>query len=251
MSWNKIKSIMICFLVAINIFLLAFLSITVYRKNTIPDKVLNASIAVLKKEGFDCNTELLPKVYYTLPAVSAQFYSAADLSDLFFKRQLAFRTVENSLVASEGKATLTINGNFFTYESGYAPDSTASPKKIKRALKKLGIDMSGAVYDEKSGYFYCMYKNLNLFNMYIQAKLDDSGEICYVSAQWPSKLSPMTKRTFSFNESIMNLEKIFPSGGKITAIEAGYCLRSANSSEKYVFSPAWRVNVDGESKIVE
>ena len=251
MNWSKIKSIMICFLIAINVFLLAFLSITVFRQTTIPDKVLSASVEVMKKEGFDCDTQLLPKVYYTLPSISAQFYSAAALSDLFFKRQLAFRTVENSLVASEEKATLTINGNFFTYESGYAPDNSVSPNKIKRALKKLGIDMSGAVYDEKSGYFYCMYKNLNLFNMYIQAKLDDSGEICYVSAQWPSKLSPLAKRTFSFNESIMNLKKIFPSGGKITAIEPGYSLRSANSSEKYILSPSWRVTVNGELKILE
>ena len=87
MNWSKIKSIMICFLIAINIFLLAFLSITVFRQNTIPDKVLSASVEVLKKEGFDCDAELLPTVYYTLPSLSAQFYSAASLSDLFFKRK--------------------------------------------------------------------------------------------------------------------------------------------------------------------
>lgn len=251
MNWSKIKSIMIYFLIAINIFLLAFFTITTVHRSTIPDEVLDASLEVMKKEGFECDKQLLPASHYTLFSLSADFYSAASLSDLFFNRQLAFRTVENSLVANEDGATLTLNGNQFTYENGNSPNDSASPGKIKRALKKLGIDMSGAVYDEENGYFYCMYKNHNLFNMFITAKIDSEGEICYVCAQWPSKISPTKKGTYSFTENIMNLRKTFPGGGKIKDIEAGYSLQSANGTEKYVFSPAWRVNVDGNIQILK
>lgn len=251
MNWTKIKSLMIFFLIGINVFLLVFLSVTTYRRNIVPDEVLSASVKVLEKEGFMCEKNILPSSYVTLPSLAAEFHTASSLSSLFFGRQLAFRTADNSLVATDGKATLTINGNYFLFESGYDADPSFSPKKIKRELKNLGLDMSGAVYDEKTGYFYYMYKNINLFNMYIEARLDQDGELCYVSAQWPAKLSVLDKKTFSFSESIMNLKTVFPGGGKIKNIEAGYSLHAANSSEKYLFSPAWRVTVGEESKILK
>lgn len=250
MNWSKIKSIMICFLITMNIFLLAFLAITTFNESKVPHEVIDASIKVLKRDGFECEKRIIPSSYQIMPSLSAQFYSASSLSDLFFGKQMAFKTSENSLVASEGKATLTVSGNYFLYENGYDADSSYSPGKIKRALEKIGIDMSDSVYDEQTGFFYCMYRNYNLFNMYIEAKVDSDGELCYVSAQWPSKLTPIEKQTFSFTESIMDLKKIFPEGGKITMIECGYSLHHMRG-EKYVFSPSWRINVNNIQKIVQ
>ena len=250
MNWSKIKSIMIYFLIAMNTFMIAFIALTSIRESSIPDEVITASVEVLKRDGFKCDASVIPDTYYNLPDLGAQFYSAGELSDIFFGKQLAFKTADNCLVASEGSSTLTVFDYHFTYESGFSPFVNQSPKKIKRALEKSGINMRGAVYDEKENCFYLMYNNTNLFNMYIKAQLDSDGELCTVNAQWPKTLAPKEKNNISFVESITNVKNAFPDGGKIHNIELGYSLRSGGN-ENYVFVPSWRLLVDDELKILE
>ena len=250
MKWTNIKNIILGFLVGINILMIAYTGISTWRQNSISPSVVKASVKVLENEGFECPEDIFPSSYYDLPTLDATFYSASDLSELFFKKQLAFRTVGNTLVAKQDEETLTVSSNHFLYENENTPDEGASSGKIRRALKNLGIDMSGAVYNEKDGYFYKMYKKTNLFNMYIEAKLDKNGNICMVNAQWPKKTTPEESIKMSFIEHIMTLKTVFPSGGKIKNIELGYSLR-LSGGENYVFDPAWRVNVNDDLKIVK
>ncbi len=249
MNWSKIKNIMIFFLIAMNIAMLAFIALTSMRDAAVPEDVISASLAVMQRDGLECDREIFPSKKHTLPRLSVNFFSASELSELFFSKQLAFRTVDDSLVAREERATLTVSKNHFLYKSGYDADTSHSSKKVKRALQKAGIDMSGSVYDKKEDCFYFMYKDVNLFNMYISAKLDSDGELCYVSAQWPSKLSALEDKELSFTSIITKLSTAFPDGGKVEAIERGYALHSSGS--KFFFSPAWRVNVGGNSQIIE
>ncbi len=250
MKWTNIKNIMLAFLVVINTLLLSYMGITTWKQNSIPDSVIKSSIKLLENEGFRCSEEIFPSSYRELPVLDVAFYSASDLSELFFERQLAFRTVDNTLVAKEGSATLSVSSNHFVYESGNSPVKDISYKKTKNALKDLGLDMSGAVYNEDDGYFYKMYKNANLFNMYIEAKLDKNGNLCYVEAQWPKELTPKENVKMSFIEKLMKIKDAFPAGGKVQNIELGYSLRSFGGSN-YSFDPAWRVNVNDELKILK
>ena len=110
--------------------------------------------------------------------------------------------------------------------------------------------MSGAVYDNTENYFYCMYDDANLFNMSMRAKLDENGDLCYVSAYWPKELNSGEKHRISFVESIMKIKEQFPEGGNIETIELGYSLSSVGG-EKFIFNPTWRIMVDGELKILE
>lgn len=249
MNWSKIKNIMIMFLIAMNIAMLAFIAMTSMRDAAVPEDVITSSLAVMQRDGFECDRDVFPSKRYTLPRLSAKFFSASELSELFFSKQLAFRTVDDSLVAREDKATLTVSKNHFLYKSGYEADTSHSAKKVRRALRKAGINMSGSVYDKKEDCFYFMYKDVNLFNMYISAKLDSDGELCYVSAQWPSKLSALEDKELSFTSVITKLSPAFPDGGRVKAIERGYALHSSGS--KFFFTPSWRVNVDGNSQIIE
>lgn len=250
MKWTRIKDIMLYFLIAMNIFMLIFIAVTTMQQSVIPDKVINASIKVLQDSGFKCSKEIFPSSYYTLPTLDAQFYSASDLSDLFFGKQVAFSTEENSLVATEGYATLTVNSNAFTFDSGYTPDTSHSAKKVKRKLEKAGLDMEGAVYDEKSGRFYRTYNNTNLFDIYIEATLDSDGDICTVKAQWPKRLTAAAKKKISFVESTLKIAQAFPGGGTIKNIELVYSLHKSGGG-KYIFNPSWRVLVNEEAKTLE
>lgn len=250
MKWANIKNIILGFLIIINIVMLAYTGISSWRQNAIPQKVIDASIEVLKNEGFRCSEDIFPSSYYNLPSLDVTFYSASDLSELFFGKQLAFRTVNNTLVAKQDDETLTVSSNYFIYETKNTPDETFSYSQIRSKLKKLGIDMSGSVYNETDGYFYKMYKKTNLFNMYIEAKLDKDGNICYVSAQWPKETTSKGNSKLSFTQKLMKIKEAFPQGGEIKNIELGYSLSLAGGN-KYVFEPAWRILVDDELKILK
>lgn len=249
MNWSKIKNIMIFFLTAMNIFMISFIAVTTFRESVVPSEVISASSQVLKKDNFLCDNTLIPQKRYTLPHLEAKFYTASELSDLFFGKQLAFRTVENSLIAKENKASLTVSSNHFLFESGYSSDNSFSSSKIKRALKKIGIDMKNCIYDEKEARFLYMYKNICLNDMYIDARLDADGEICYISAQWPYLLKSLREENFSFSEYVTKVKSAFPEGGKIDSVEPVYALSS--SANKYIFSPAWRVSVGGDGRIIK
>ena len=232
-----------------NIFMIAIIAITTQNRESIPKEVVEASVSILTKSGFIIGSEKFPDTYHMLPDYSTKFYSASELSNLFFKKQTAFRTTGNSLVATSGSQTLTVNGNHFIYESGRQEAKSVSYSTIKKKLESLGIDMKGAVYDEKENCFYRMYNKANLFNMSIQAKLDKDGNLCYVNGYWPKELTAGERKKFSFIESAVKLKDYFPGGGSIENIELGFSLIS-NGGEKYIFTPAWRVKVNGESKII-
>ncbi len=250
MKWTKIKNIILWFLLAMNIFMIAVITITTQNRESVPQEVVDASVSVLTKSGFSIDRETFPDTYHMLPDYSTKFYSASELSNLFFKKQAAFRTTGNSLVATVGSETLTINGNHFVYESGRQKTETASHSAIRNKLESIGIDMKGAVYDEKENCFYRMYNKANLFNMSIQARLDKDGNLCYVNGYWPKELTAGERKKFSFLESAVKLKDYFPDGGNIEDIELGFSL-VASGGEKYIFTPAWRVNVNGELKIIE
>lgn len=250
MRWSKIKTIMICFLLAMNMFLIGFNVITSQKETKVPEDVITASVKVLYRDGFYCSKEIIPEFTYELPVLKASFYSASDLSEMFFDKQLAFRTTGGSLVAGEEDKSLTVSGDYFAFKSSKKADLSHSPEKIKRALKKVGISMDGAVYDEKERCFYMMYKGINLFNMYIKAELDSDGKICEITALWPGKLVVHEKKTLSFVSDVTKLKNTFPNGGKINLIEKGYSLVPLGN-ENYLFSPAWRVRIGEELKIIE
>ena len=159
MKWSKLKNMIICFLLAMNLFMLSFIAFDSYKKSIIPDNVIMASFKVLEDSGFKCNKEDFPKRNHYLSPLNVTFYSASDLSELFFGRQVAFGTSDNSLVAKHDGAVLKVYSNHFAYTTG-KPAKKASEKELKKALKSLGIDTKSIVFDKKEKCFYKMYKNV-------------------------------------------------------------------------------------------
>ncbi len=250
MNWSKIKTIMICLLIVMNLFIATYIATVTFKNSSVPDSVIASTVEVLKKDGFQCDKSLIPEKSFILPTLNTSFYSASDLSEMLFGKQVPFRTEDNSLVATVNYSTLTVTENFFTFETSAEADTSHSMRKIKKALKKAGIDMKDSVYDEKERCFYRMYKGMNLFNMYIKAELDKDGNLCRISAQWPGKMTENEKKNLSFVSSVTKLESFFPAGGTINVIEGGYSLHHIGN-ENFLFVPAWRVRVNDELKIIE
>ena len=239
---------MIFFLIGINVFLLIVFSFITYRENYIHDDVINAAASVLETGGFPCDPNLIPNRYRNTPVLNADFYTASELSDAFFGRQLPFRTEGYSLIAESDSARLTVSGSSFAFESDRTEQS-ASPWKIRRALEKAGINMHGAVYDSKKKQFVLYYKGLILDKMYIKAGIDSDGILCSADAAWAQVSPSSVKKRVSFMETVSSLPQKIKKKGPVQKIELAYALDSFHS-DKYVFRPSWIVTVGGKKTTI-
>lgn len=249
MNWSRIKTIMICFLVFINVFLISFLGITTYKKNNISSEVVNASIKVLSDKNFSCDKNLFPNKNLELPRLNAYFYSPSELCDVFFKRQVPFRTVGNLLIAEYNGATLEVKDNYFCYKTEQ-PAKKQSAAKYKSALKKLGIELKEIDFDKKIFTFHAKYKSIELSGTHLMINLDENGNVCLLKGVWPKQIRPGGSEKVSFCDEIVDLSDSFENGGEIQAIEPVYSLFDSNS-RKYYYKPLWKVTVDNETKILK
>lgn len=216
--------------------------------NNIPDEVVNASIKVLSNKNFSCDKELFPDKKLTLPQLNVSFYSPSELCDLFFKRQVAFRTVGDYLVAEYDGATLNVKGNYFYYKTQATPKKK-SMSKYKSAIKKLGLNLKEIDFDEKTLIFRASYKSIRLNGTHLKINLDEDGEICLLEGVWPKEMHAGMTEKVSFCDEIVNLSGAFPNGGNIQSIDIIYSLSNTNS-KKYYYKPQWKVTVDKKTKII-
>lgn len=248
MDWSRIKNIIIIFLIVLNIFLLAMMGVTTYRENYISPDVLNSALKVLKKDGFLCEPDIMPDMYIDAVVLKTEFYSAIELSEIFYKKQVPFRTSKDTLIAENNGGKLSVSSNYFLFENGSTPVK-ASELRLRHALRKAGIDMSYSVFDKSTGYFYMMHRSSNLFNMYLHAEVDKSGNLCRVEAQWPKSVKPSSRKRISFCDKAVSLSDYFKVAGRISQIELGYELKS-ESEDSFSFEPSWRVSTEDETQII-
>ena len=248
MNWIKLKNIMLAFLIFMNLLLLAIISLSTLIEENMPENAVDAGIKILSESGFDCSKDVFPKTYKSVPTLTAKFYSATELSEIFFNKQLAFKTEGNSLIATNGNATLTITDNHFTYKTT-EEGSSASSSKAQKKLKKLGFNMDEAVYDDNLKLFIKKMNNLEFFNIYLDAKLNDENELCFVSGYWPVITSVGENKHLSFSSHILKVKELFPDGGKITSIELGYSSDNLKK-DKITFKPSWKITIKEETRIL-
>ena len=86
MNWIKLKNIMLCFLIFMNILLLGIISLSTLIEENIPENAVNSGIQILKNDGFDCSFDVFPKKYESIPTLTSKFYSATELSEIFFEK---------------------------------------------------------------------------------------------------------------------------------------------------------------------
>ena len=231
-----------------NILLLTIISLSTLIEENMPENAVDAGIKILSESGLDCSRDVFPKTFKSIPVLTAKFYSATELSEIFFDKQLAFKTEGNSLIATSDNATLTITDNHFTYKTTDEGSSTSSSKILKK-LKKIGFNMDGATYDDSKKLFIKKINNLEIFNMYLDAKLNNENEICFVSGYWPVITSVGENEHLSFSSHVLKVKDIFPDGGKITAIELGYSADNFKKG-KFAFKPSWKITVNDETRIL-
>ncbi len=249
MKWSSVKTIMLTLLLVMNVFVLGTLIVKRATGEKIPPVVRSAAVEALGGSGIVCGEELLPENYLTMQTFGGGFPTAAELSRMFFGREVAFQTEDRTLTAREGGAELKVEEESFSYKaSGSAASS--SEKELREALGGLGLDMSRAVY-RGGGEFAMYYDGRPVFGMYLRAALDGEGRPVSVEARWPSAESSGQRRTgLSIISCIPDMLERFPQGGRVTGLEAGYTPVRSEDTGAYSFEPAWRITMeDGESEV--
>lgn len=249
MNWSKIKTIMIVFLLFLNIFLVSFLAITTFQENNISNELVESSISVLSKKGIVCDREIFPAKKYTLPRLSVKYYQPSELCDMFFGKQIPFRTEGDILLAESDGAVLKVKGSYFIYETNEKP-STFKESKYKSSLKKTGFDISNSRFNDKTKEFNFYYDGVLLSGVYLKAELDENGKPCRIEGEWPSSVKKNKQERISFTDSLIKLSSSFPAGGKIDDISLIYS--SENKAGKtFYFAPYWKITVNNETKILK
>lgn len=250
MKWSSVKNILLGMLIVMNAFVICSLLIRRMNTENIPPVVLSAAVDTFGREGISCDEALLTARYITAEKPTVRFYTPTELSKMFFASQRPFQSDGTALVTRSGSAELTVDGETFAYKSG-GQSVPATEKELRRALKKLGLDMAGAKYSSEQNLF-CRYQGGHpLFGIYIRAELDGDGSITAVEARWP-RISPSGDRETGINiiSLLPDIGEAFPGGGTVKRVRFGYSLARRGGTDVYELQPAWRVTLeDGRSRI--
>ncbi len=247
MKWSSVKNLILGLLIVMNLFMLTVTIIKQLNSEKIPTLARAGAIEAMKNSGISCPDDLMPDKYMSIRGLKAQWFTASELSPMFFGEQLAFQTQERSLIASRGGAVLRVEDNGFSYDSG-REGIKADEKQLRRMLKGLGFDMSLAQY-EGNGRFGCVYGGRQVFGMYITAELSEDASAARIEARWPKVFSFGRRESgISIIECIPSIIAAFPQGGRVKSVELGYELVGGDAEPS--FCPAWKVAMEnGEEKI--
>ena len=250
MKWPIVKNMMLVLLIVMNVFILGSVLAKRLSSERIPPLVNTAAIQALENSGIVCERSLLPEKYLTMRTFTGRFPTAMELSRMFFGKQLAFQTEERTLIARQGDAELRVEDEYFCYDSGL-PAVDCDEDELRRALKKLGLDMSHAVFGGGEWQFDYMYDNRPVFGMYIRAFLTEDGQIAKVEARWPTAISSSARRTgISIIGCIPDILERFPDGDTVIGLEPGYSAVRNENTDVYSFEPSWRITMEkGDSEI--
>ncbi len=250
MKWSTVKNMLLGLLIVMNVFMVVITVVKRYNSEKIPPLARAAAVEALAGSGIECNEELIPDRYLSMKRYKAEFFTAAELSRMFFGEQLAFQTDGRTLIAQKDGAELRVEDNRFYYSSG-SPAKEAENSDIKKALKAVGLDMGPAV-DGGRGEFGCRAGGRTVFGMYIRASLDKDGGIAEIEAYWP-KLRPYGGKETDISpiDCLPEIMSFFPDGGRVVSLEAGYRLINRENTGSSVMEPAWKIEMDdGASAVI-
>ncbi len=247
MSWSSLKNIMLSILVIINLFLIVTAVVLEKRDVKVDETVIDSACEILNESEFTVDKSIIDEKYPKLTPIFGKFLSHAELSKMFFKEEVPFWASDDSAIAQKDGKTLTVNDDRFIFKTD-KEQKTASVSEVKKALKKIGFDMSSAEGEEDNGYvtFRLYYEKKQIFGAYLTAGLDENKKLSYVEGIWPeirrNGASYYGEHIFSF---VPSFKDFFYEGSKIVGIEVGYMIPSTFDYEGYKpLSAVWQVTTD-------
>ncbi len=256
MNWSKVKSIMIVFLILVN---LSFLTYIVYEEvhtNKRNEQMAETVTALLESRGITVDKALVAKSAKTENAQS--LYADNFITDYRNFAGVVFGETVTTVGTNSFKSelgTLNFKGDYFeikAYDGKNLYNSKitkANAQSIaKDYLTKLGINLKNSkkeLTEENSLFKIKFFENINefpVFNSGIELVLNSTG-IISVSGNWYN----MSTQNSSISE-LKNLSGVLidymntGKQSKITNIELGYSIHDTSTYHESVFlTPVWKI----------
>lgn len=256
MNWSKVKSIMIVFLILVNLSFLTYIVYEEVRTNKRNEQMAETVTMLLGSRGITVDKKLVAKSLKIENAQSLYAYNFISNYEGFAKTALgetATKIDTNNFKSELG--TLSFKGDCFEIKASNEKNLYISKitkvnaqSVAKEYLKKLEIDTKNAkkeILEENSLLKVKFYENINelpVFNSEIEITMNSSG-IVGVCGNWynvNSQNSSMSelKNISGILVDYMNIKK----KSEITNIELGYSIHDTNTYHESVFlTPVWKI----------
>lgn len=244
MRWKNVKNIMIILLVIINAFLIGDMALTRMSAACLPKGAVKSAENILERNGISVAQGLISKNYETRPAASFSVYTIDYLSESILGERVQYVSDGQNVVAKKDKKVLTFFGNSFDYSTDLKR-SEKNGRKILSCLKKKGLFTDGAYFDSDDGLVKMRFDGCRVEGMYLDAYLDEEGELAAVSGIWGIVTRRDETQKVAFVTAVPQLCALLPQGAHIDGIESVYII--SGSGQNYTMKAAWQVTADGSA----
>lgn len=247
MNWHKAKTILICFLIVTNLFLLFNIIFNGKSDNYISNDILTYTAEILNNNGIKISTDLIPSQHITVSQFEADNI-IADY-DTFAKGILGEspeKKSENTYKSDIG--VLEFSGDGFCFTSS-APlySGELNENDALSLLKNLSVELNDYEFEKnESGVIFKNKANkLDIFNSEIC--IENIGTQTHIAGIWFNKygdnfpnspqIKPVTTVLIDF---LSSPEK--PQTAEITALTFGYITYESDIYHKSIVPiPVWKI----------
>ena len=194
MQWNKAKTILIFFFLAVNIFLATFLVVSVRTSDALTPEIISATVSTLENNNIYINTDIIRSGSKTMPMTELE--NIMQNNEDFVTRLLGSDAVQiDENTCTNGSKTLIVNADNFTF-TDTAPNASINitdgnvKAKTVDELAKFGITANqnnvfevinaGNVYKLK---LMDALKDYPVYSSVIEVHISANG-IQYLSGCW-------------------------------------------------------------------
>ena len=263
MQWNKAKTILILFFLAVNIFLAAFLIVSVKTSDALTPEIISATVSTLENNNIYINTDIIKSGPKTM--LMTELENVMQNNDDFAKRLLgedASEIDENTY--TNGSKTLIVNADSFTFTdtmpnaSINITDGNVKAKAVDE-LAKIGIKATqNNVYEViNAGNVYKLklmdaLKDYPVYSSVIELHISSNG-IQYLSGCWFNHNTDFNANKAK-TKNIAGVLIDFISDGErnkdgqtvIKDLSAGYYIEDTNSifHRSATAVPVWKITCE-------
>lgn len=260
MDWYKAKTILIVFLVVVNIALFTYLIMDSHSSKNTDNRVLDITVSLLEENGISVERKLLTELEAPDYVKNIYVENVIDGFAEFAKRILGDGVEGENQVYSSELGTIRFEGDYFYADAArgkvFKSISALTQKSIendaKKYLSSIGIDIDSREYvtsvadDLSSVTFNAKINDIPVFGSYIIVELSKNGIIGLGGAVFEeqSKTAPdiELKSISGILIDYMNLKANAKKPHTISDISFGYALsESEQYHESFELTPVWRI----------
>lgn len=253
MEWGRIKNILICVFIFVNLFLFSVYFKSMYTGKSVDSDIIADTVDILKQNNIDIDKDIIPVSYENVKICSVEnrFANIKEMLEYVWenndKEDGSFFSRENT----------EFRGNSFVCKVDLDDnENMGNPEKYaEKKLRNAGLLSSGNYkMVEKDGYvyFYLRFEDKVFFDSYIRVSISPLGieEIYGVNWLGDNISEEGVAKTVSPAEILINFSssRNFTNTISVECMTYGYYTGERTETVRVTASPVWEITVSDGSK---